>query len=285
MARKFRYYKRKLKENKTARKLLIFWQNMNKKAAAAALLGIAVLVFVYFAVTGSGKTDVQDDVFSDRQRIVIGIGSEHPSFGAVGENGEVTGFEAELACLLMERILPGKEVKLVGIESQEASYLLRNGKIDIAFAMLAPGTIKSEGLTLSRSYYEDEIAVLTTESRAKSGMRSIGGAKLYLVDMRKQTLSNMLSELEIKNVRIISCSSYPDGILAVTESSAYAIAAPRHKADIYLHSLFMLEHDSKETVSYCAAAWKDNKVLIELINGELKTSKDDIEALKDKWDL
>ncbi|MBE5759486.1 MAG: transporter substrate-binding domain-containing protein [Clostridiales bacterium] len=285
MARRIRTYGQRPVKNKIQRKLNIFLKNLNKKAVLAVLgiiiLAAAVLIFV----TSGDDAQMKKAKLMNENEIVIGIGLEHSSFGRKNEDGTLSGFEVDLAKLLMEDLVPGKEIEFVAIEDQEASYLLRNGEIDLAFSMLVPGTIKSQGLSLSSAYYQDEIVLMTTESRARGALSAIGSTKVYAIDMKKQTLSEMFSDLAIKNVRVISCSSYPDAVLAVTQSSAFAVAAPAHKAEVYLHGLFALAQESGKTVSYTIAAWTENSDFISLINESLHKNKDEIEALKNRWGI
>ncbi len=282
MAKK-RFYGTKIK-SPFVRKLNIIWANTNKIAILIMLALIVVAVLVLSIVTGKNNISSVPALLS-KTEIVVGIATENDKFAKLNKDDSFIGFEPELAELVLGELCPNSKIKFVHIDDQEASYLLRSGKIDLAFGMLIPGNIKAQGLSLSNAYYNDTISIYSTESRANAGLKSIGGTKVYYMEMRKQSINAMLNELQIKNVRLYQASSYPDALLSVTGSSVYAIAAPTHKGEVYLHSLYKIEAESSERISYSVAAWTENADFMELFNSKLSDLKDKISVLKEKYNI
>ncbi|MBR6239640.1 MAG: transporter substrate-binding domain-containing protein [Clostridia bacterium] len=282
---KRKHYFKKYSNNSFMRRLNIYWKNANKTALLIAFSVLVLLIIVFSAVTSQHNTSKNYMLIKDKSEIIIGIGSENPSFGSVDENGTVTGFEKDLAELVFKKMYPDKHLRIMHVESHEISYLLKNGTIDVAFSMLVPGNIKTQGLSLSSAYYSDPIAIYTTERRSEAGVASLGSSKIYYMEMRRQQAVRLFDSLDVKNVRLTYSNSYPDVIVSITQSSSYAVLVPLHKGMNYFHSLFRLEYEPIANVNYCAAFWKENADVIPSFNSTVSSLKDDISALKEKWNI
>ena len=266
------------------RKFNIIRENTNKIAIAIVIGLVLVAAGILLAVTGRNKvSDIPALML--KKEIVVGISTENDRFASVDDSGRLTGYEPELAELILGSLCPDASLKFVHIEDQEASYLLRAGKIDIAFAMLVPGNIKAQGLSLSSAYYQDDIAVYSTESRANEGISSVGGTKVFYVEAKKQSVSDLFESQGVKNVRLLQSGSYPDAVISVTESSVYAVAAPRHKGEKFLHSLYEIPTESSVTVPYSAAVWTTNSSFMDFFNAKLAELSEENADLKKRWGI
>ena len=76
------------------------------------------------AGSDTSLTDIQD-----KGTIVVGIDDQFPPMGFVGEDGELTGFDVELARLVAEKL--GVEAKIQPINWDSKELLLKSGKIDL----------------------------------------------------------------------------------------------------------------------------------------------------------
>lgn len=256
-------------------------------------LWIVLIVIAAVAVTGvillRGKEELtpKDTSLYGKKHIVVGVETGYSSFAEKTPEGDIVGFEPELAQMLISELYPESTVEFVSIESQQASYLLRKGEIDFAFAMLPQDVLKTDGIPTSDSYYKDELCAFVKADSPIKDVKSLDKKSvLYMItECRDKTLKKKLEELSV-NIELIPCSSYTDGIESVEMGNVSALVACSHRMAAYSNNLNCLESPILE-LSYHAAVWTSNKNVLPLINDQLAKIKKNGEyvALLSKWGL
>ena len=94
--------------------------------AAAAVLACAMLVGCGGASDGGDQAT--DESSAERTTLTVGFDQSYPPYGFVGDDGEFTGFDLDLAAEVCER--NGWELKLEPIEWDAKDTLLDSGAID-----------------------------------------------------------------------------------------------------------------------------------------------------------
>lgn len=253
-------------------------------AVAAAVIVAAVLI-----VNSGRPTAQQTDVYGAGM-IRVGLTTDSP-FSYTGEDGKVTGFEKDLADQLISRIYGDKiVVETKEVTSQDASYQLKNGDIDVSFAMLTSGVTKTTGLYLSDPYYEDPIDVLITKN-TYTDFSQFSGKKVGVMstEISVDDITAALEKAGITKVSVESCTSYPDALEEVEDGKLAGLIAPKHK----LLSLRGDKYGLLETghifnnAEYKAAFWTTQGKMRELFNGEIQKMKDDgtLKSLEEKWKI
>jgi len=256
-------------------------------------IGVAVVVVVIIAavlIINSGRpTAEQTDVY-DKGMITVGLTADSP-FAYTGDDGKITGFERELADQLTHRIY-GDDilVEIKEVTTQDASYLLKNGDIDIAFAMLSSDVTKTKGLYLSDPYYEDPIDVLIAKN-SYTDFSQFSGKKVGVMstEISVDAIKTILTEAKIGDVTIVDCTSYPDALEEVQMGRLAGLIAPKHKLLPILPDTFELLETGHilGNAEYEAAFWTTQGKMRELFNVELQKMKDDgtLKSLQEKWKL
>ena len=98
----------------------------------ALLIALIAGLIVY---QNSRRVTPQDTAFYQKQQIVVGMAAGNAKFSYTDENGELAGFERDVADAVLSALYPDVSRVYVAIDAQQASYLLREGEIDIAFGM------------------------------------------------------------------------------------------------------------------------------------------------------
>ncbi len=104
-----------------------------------SILLVLVLIMSIFAVgcggDGAAENETPADVdtsltdIQERGTIVVGIDDQFPPMGFVGEDGEITGFDVELAKLVAEKL--GVEAEIQPIDWSAKEMELNSGNIDV----------------------------------------------------------------------------------------------------------------------------------------------------------
>lgn len=244
------------------------------------------LLIVVVAVAGSKSSEIkpEDTALYSKGSITVGVVDSENGFARVLESGEVVGFEPELIEELLGRIYPEKDVTILGIESQLASYMLKNGEIDLALGGFSKGVQKTQGLSVSVPYcYDGAFAYVKGDSPITSPVMLNG--KQVLATTTEFTRVSIVTALEEKNIKmdISQCSSYPDGIENVEMGRSAALIALRSKMTGD-HGLRRIEEKLMD-VGFCVLAWTENGDAIKLIDSEIEKMTDEgiVRSLANKW--
>ncbi|MDV2968770.1 transporter substrate-binding domain-containing protein [Nitratireductor aquimarinus] len=89
-----------------------------------------------------------------RNAIAIGIKNDYKPFGYLDENGEVTGFEIDLAKFIGKEILGGGgTVELVPVVASNRIELLNAGRIDLILATLGVNEKRAQVVDFTEEFY------------------------------------------------------------------------------------------------------------------------------------
>lgn len=253
------------------------------------IAGVVILAVVAGAVIVNATRHVtsNETALYQKSSVTIGIGTTNPSFGAVASDGTITGFDRDVAAAIMERLYPDVKVQYVSIEQQETSYLLKNGTIDMALAMLPTGVLKTEGISLSNGYFMDSVYPFVTKDSAIASTNQLQGKRLFIMDCDcdASEVTTALKALGFTN-DTVNCTAYPDAVTALKNASADAIISPKYKIEKYSGDLKQLQPKLID-LNYRVALWRTNSDALQPINDCIRQMKNDgtLEGLKNKWNI
>lgn len=234
------------------------------------ILSIAVFLLLiggFFLVRGSRKASPEHTAFAELDELIVGIAAPS-SFAQENEAGEIIGFERDVAETVLTDIYPDKTLIFRAITSQEASYLLKAGEIHIALGMYVSGPLKTQGLSLSNSYFTDGVYAFCAADSTIDSLWALTNRRVRVLtsDITKSAVASMFKELEI-SVDLHLCSSYPDGLESLLSGDCVALVGPRYKLSGYT-SLRRIE-EPIGVASYRFMLWKEQADMTELINRSL----------------
>lgn len=192
---------------------------MSKKIS---FLLILVLVFSIVAVgCGSGESEDSegaDTSLADIQAkgsLVVGCDDAFPPMGFIGDDGEITGFDIELAAMVGEKL--GVEAIPKAIEWSSKEMELSSGNIDVIWNGYTINKERNEQVEFTKPYLNNEQVLVVLEDS----------------DIQAK------AELEGKAVGAQSQSSGLDALYADEEFSSALSQIPEY--DDYLYALLDLE--------------------------------------------
>ncbi len=260
---------------------------LNQTTYKYAAISLAVVVSCIFLILlfqnkkGAAKTTA---LYTARE-IIIGV-SAPSAFASADESGEIIGFERDVAGTVFSFVYPDQQITFVEIENQEASYLLKIGEIDAAIGMYTEGVLKTQGLTLTGSYFNDTLYAYVSPENATAILFSLNNKTLRAMtsEVKKSTVVSYLSDQGV-DATVAVCTSYPDGIQDVLSGNAAALITSRYKMIGY--DELSLLNDPLGSVSYHILFWKTNTDAAALITDALTTLRSDglLAQLMEKWEI
>lgn len=111
-----------------------------------------------------------------RGYLLVGVRYDDAPFGRVDEQGDLIGFDVDLAHEFAYRWL-GDEgaVRFVQVTNASVNERLRSGQMDLVIGALAPTQNAASDMDFSAAYYYDGLALLVRANRSLTGTATIGG--------------------------------------------------------------------------------------------------------------
>ena len=144
-----------------------------KKSVLIRLAALALCAALAFAAVGCGKagdSTAKDDSLQkilDKGELVLGLDAGFPPMGFTDENGEIVGFDIDVAREVCKRL--GVTLVTMPIDWDEKEDDLNCGKIDCIWNGMSVTPARAESMNLSEPYMKNEmILVVLAESDIKS---------------------------------------------------------------------------------------------------------------------
>ncbi len=189
-----------------------------------------LLVFIIsflFLLTGCSKKEAPllDDLQSikTRGKIIIGVRDDTKPFGYRDKDGNLTGFDVDLAKMVAEHLLgdPSK-VDFVVVSADERIEALNSKAVDMLIATMTITQQRLRVVDFSEAYYVAGQAVMV---RAKSPYTTFN----ELADQSLIVVYGTTGEKSLRDIyptaRIIAFKTYPEAFAALLAGEAEAIVA------------------------------------------------------------
>lgn len=126
-----------------------------------SLLLVLVLVMSIFAVGCGGDTnetaaDVDSSLtdLQERGTLIVGVDDAFPPMGFIGEDGEITGFDVELAKMVAEKL--GVETMIQPIDWSAKEMELKGGNIDVIWNGYTITAERNEKVEYTKPYLNNQ---------------------------------------------------------------------------------------------------------------------------------
>ena len=143
---------------------------------------IVSLSLLMFAATQSAtllaaEESVLDKVMA-RGHVIVGVTSETPPFGFVDENGELTGFDVDIARLIAKNLF-GEDGHIEFVKQGFAARWAntQSGKIDFGIQVTTVYPERALKVAFTRPYIDSGIAVLVRKDAGVTSITELDDAK------------------------------------------------------------------------------------------------------------
>ena len=200
---------------------------MKKRIAAVAAAGAALVLTLGVLAGCSGNDQAQQSASSSADasdtKLVVGFDNSYPPYGFIGDDGEYTGFDLDLAAEVASR--NGWEVELNPIDWDAKDALLNQGTVNCiwnGFTMEG----REDSYTFSEPYMLNEQVIVT---RADSGITDFGGlaGKVVITQIDSAALDVLegdQEDLAASFAKLDTISDYNNAFMQLQAGTVDAVA-------------------------------------------------------------
>lgn len=189
------------------------------------LLLILVIFVLFLSGCGKKESASSDDlaVIKERGKIVVGVRDDTKPFGYLDENGNLAGFEIDLAKMIAGYIMgdPSK-IEFVTVKADDRIRKLNTKKVDILIATMTITSQRLRVLDFSESYFVAGQAVMVPTKSPYTSFNELAEKRLIVV-------FGTTGEKSLRNVypsaKIFAYKTYPEAFEALVAGEADAIVA------------------------------------------------------------
>ena len=187
---------------------------------------IIILIFMCFIFSGCGKKNVENDDFAkvlQRDKLIIGVRTDAPPFGYIDKQGNVVGYDIDLAKIITKQILGNeKKVEFVPVTATNRIMKLSAGEVDFLIATMSITNQRQQILDFSVPYYIAGQAILVNKSSKATSLRDFEGKNLIIVF---GSTSERNLRTNVPEVNVIGYKNYNDAYKALKSNKAEGIVA------------------------------------------------------------
>lgn len=184
------------------------------------------LLFLCLICCGCGKQKtINDDLttITQRDKLIIGVRNDTPPFGFKDKNGNITGYDIDLARMIARGILGNEnKVELVPVTASNRIMKLNSGEVDCLIATMSITSQRQQFLNFSTPYYIAGQAILVNNNSKATTLRDFEGKKLIIV-FGSTSEKNLRSN--VPEVKVIGYKTYNDAYHALKSRKADGIVA------------------------------------------------------------
>lgn len=189
------------------------------------LLVFLTLFTVLFSGCGKKEEPVIDDLqtIKNRGKLIVGVRDDTKPFGYRDKDGNLIGFDVELAGMIAGHIL-GDETKVdyVVVNADDRISMLNSKKVDILVATMTITQQRLRVLDFSESYYVAGQAVMVKSKAPYTTFNELADKRLIVV--YGTTGEKSLRDI-YPSARILPFKTYPEAFAALKNGDADAIVA------------------------------------------------------------
>lgn len=190
---------------------------------------LTFLIFLLFCfiLTGCSEQKQPESLLSkikSRDKIIVGIKTDSKPFGFI-KNGEITGFDADIAYAVARKIFLTDfkgHVEFIPLKPSERISALNTGKVDVVIATLSINDRRKEVIDFSIPYYVTGQALMVPKY---SKIKSVAQLNDKSVAIILGTTGERTIRLLAPNANAIGAISYPDAFNHLKEGHVEAVLA------------------------------------------------------------
>lgn len=186
----------------------------------------AVLILCLFFCCGCTKKKNDGDDLAriyQRDKIIIGVRDDAPPFGFRDKDGNLTGYDIDLAKIIAGNILGNEnKVEFVPVTASNRIMKLNSGEVDILIAVMSVTNQRQQILNFSIPYYIAGQAILVKSSSKATSLSDFEGEKLIIVF---GSTSERNLRTNVPEVKVIGYKTYTQAYKALKAGKAQGIVA------------------------------------------------------------
>lgn len=264
----------------------------NKKIKIMTVLALAIMLFAFTGCANtndsgnSDKTDSQKEAtawnkIKEKGVIVMATSPDYPPFETVDDNGNVVGFDIDLAYEIAKEL--GLEIDLKEMSFETIITAVQNGQVDIGVSGFSITPERLESVDMTDPYLVGGQVILTTKDSGINGPEDLNGEKVA-VGMGSTCEQ---AAMTIEGAEVMSLDDYNLGFVMLKNGSVKAVVADISVAKDYKakNNNFVIVGEPLTYEETGIVIKKGNDDLTEALNNAIKKLQDNgkIDEIKSKW--
>ena len=238
------------------------------------------------AETTEKAAEAEGEIKAEGGTLLVGFDQDFPPMGFMGDDGEYTGFDLELAQEAAKRL--GLEYKPQPIAWDAKDMELESGNIDCiwnGFTM----TGREDGYTWSEPYMENsQVFVVAGDSGIKSQADLAGKVVECQVDSSAEAALKEVPDLTATFAQLLTTADYNTAFMDLEQGAVDAIAMDVVVAGYQIsqrNADFVILEDSLAAEEYAIGFKKGNTELKDKVQGALEemTADGTLKTISEKW--
>ena len=238
------------------------------------------------AETTEKASEAERETKAEGGTLIVGFDQDFPPMGFMGEDGEYTGFDLELAQEAAKRL--GLEYKPQPVAWDAKDMELESGNIDCiwnGFTM----TGREDGYTWSEPYMENsQVFVVAGDSGIKSQADLAGKVVECQVDSSAEAALKEVPDLTATFAQLLTTADYNTAFMDLEQGAVDAIAMDVVVAGYQIsqrNADFVILEDSLAAEEYAIGFKKGNTELKDKVQGALEEMAADgtLKTISEKW--
>ena len=238
------------------------------------------------AETTEKAAEAEGETKAEGGTLIVGFDQDFPPMGFMGDDGEYTGFDLELAQEAAKRL--GLEYKPQPIAWDAKDMELESGNIDCiwnGFTM----TGREDGYTWSEPYMENsQVFVVAGDSGIKSQADLAGKVVECQVDSSAEAALKEVPDLTATFAQLLTTADYNTAFMDLEQGAVDAIAMDVVVAGYQIsqrNADFVILEDSLAAEEYAIGFKKGNTELKDKVQGVLEEMAADgtLKTISEKW--
>ena len=238
------------------------------------------------AETTEKAAEAEGETKAEGGTLIVGFDQDFPPMGFMGDDGEYTGFDLELAQEAAKRL--GLEYKPQPIAWDAKDMELESGNIDCiwnGFTM----TGREDGYTWSEPYMENsQVFVVAGDSGIKSQADLAGKVVECQVDSSAEAALKEVPDLTATFAQLLTTADYNTAFMDLEQGAVDAIAMDVVVAGCQIsqrNADFVILEDSLAAEEYAIGFKKGNTELKDKVQGALEEMAADgtLKTISEKW--
>lgn len=238
------------------------------------------------AETTEKAAEAEGETKAEGGTLIVGFDQDFPPMGFMGDDGEYTGFDLELAQEAAKRL--GLEYKPQPIAWDAKDMELESGNIDCiwnGFTM----TGREDGYTWSEPYMENsQVFVVAGDSGIKSQADLAGKVVECQVDSSAEAALKEVPDLTATFAQLLTTGDYNTAFMDLEQGAVDAIAMDVVVAGYQIsqrNADFVILEDSLAAEEYAIGFKKGNTELKDKVQGALEEMAADgtLKTISEKW--
>ncbi len=257
---------------------------MNKKTKQ--IISIIVILMTAFSLIGCSNSDTAKDKtilekIQEKGVMVVGTSPDYPPFETIDDNGNIVGFDIDLADEIASTL--GIEVEVKQMSFETIVTAVQSGQVDIGISCFSVTDERKENVDMSDPYLVSGQVIVTTANSGVKGVEDLKGEKVAagLGSTCEQAANT------IEGAEVVSLDDFNMGFIMAKNGTVKAVVADITVAKDYVEkeSDYVIVGEPLSYEETSVIVKKGNDALTAAINEAIAKAKDSgkIDEIKKAW--